>query len=320
MEFSADYIQDRLIIFMEDLFTIIIPSKRLCNLTLRCINGIRKYYLAVKIILLFDEHPGIISTLRKEIIILPGESIGEKRNKGVELAQTPYVAFIDSDAVPFQGWLENALPYLEDDEIGAVAGPSLPFLDQDTQQEMSYMATLSYLVSNITYEKTNFDGFVSRASSCNLLTSKALYRSLKGMNPRFLIGEDTDFCAKVIRMGKKIYFSSKVKIFHRNRRFLGFVKQRIVYGFLGFERSHCYKRLMPFAFQVLLLVLTMDFFVFKSFQLISVILIIYALAILFESFRISRSLKKVIPLALYIFIGNFFPGIWNMVFSFSSRV
>ena len=51
---------------------------------------------------------------------------GAARNTGLAAAQTPLVAFLDSDCVPGPGWLDALLPHFADPAVGAVAPRIVP--------------------------------------------------------------------------------------------------------------------------------------------------------------------------------------------------
>ncbi len=48
------------------------------------------------------------------------------RNTGLAAAETPLVAFLDSDCVPVPGWLDALLPHFADPAVGAVAPRIVP--------------------------------------------------------------------------------------------------------------------------------------------------------------------------------------------------
>ena len=48
------------------------------------------------------------------------------RNTGLAAAETPLVAFLDSDCVPGPGWLDALLPHFADPAVGAVAPRIVP--------------------------------------------------------------------------------------------------------------------------------------------------------------------------------------------------
>jgi hypothetical protein len=54
------------------------------------------------------------------------------RNTGLAAADTPFVAFLDSDCVPRPGWLDLLLPHFTDPAVGAVAPRVVPHEDGRT--------------------------------------------------------------------------------------------------------------------------------------------------------------------------------------------
>ena len=299
---------------MKNVFTVIVPSKTICPLTRKCINGIRHLYPDIRIILLLDI-PTTVG-IEADVIVVEDCTIGAKRNHAVQLAQTPCVAFIDSDAVPLKGWLENGLELLRRSEIGIVTGPNLPFSDENFEQKLVRLANLSILISGpFCYEKDDkFDGFTLKASSCNLLIEKKLYQMVGGMNPELKAGEDLDISSKILMANKKIYFSRKVQIAHRNRMLKGFMLQRITYGFCDIEffkgRPCHFLVLAPFLLQVFVCIgLLLSPFVNWFYIPTVSILILFFATILYESLRIGRTLTGKIMVAPYILIGNVCSGL-----------
>lgn len=99
----------------ENDVSIIIPSRDIDYLLEDCVSKIRELYKNIKIILVLDE---INKEINSDITILKSKNLNmsAKRNQGIEVAQTKYIAFLDSDSYPIAGWLENAVNFLENNK------------------------------------------------------------------------------------------------------------------------------------------------------------------------------------------------------------
>lgn len=83
--------------------SIIIPSRNIDFLLEHSIEKIRQLYPNVKIILVLDDDSKKhIYSNDKNISVIKSDNynMSAKRNAGVDLANTEYIAFIDSDAYP----------------------------------------------------------------------------------------------------------------------------------------------------------------------------------------------------------------------------
>src|SRR4030042_3037708 len=106
------------------LVSIIIPCKEIDDYTRECIEFCKRLeYSSFEIILLPDSLSVQIDAVK--IIVTGTVSPGIKRNLGVKSSNGEFCAFIDNDAFPRSDWLNNALKYLEDPEVGGVGGPGL---------------------------------------------------------------------------------------------------------------------------------------------------------------------------------------------------
>ena len=105
--------------------TIVVPSIAADALLIRCVRTCRRLYPDVEIVALIDDAAGAAAIEVLATVVASGPStIGAKRNRGVEMSSTAYVAFIDSDAYPEAGWLERAITHLEASASGASVGPT----------------------------------------------------------------------------------------------------------------------------------------------------------------------------------------------------
>ena len=213
--------------------TIIIPSVNWEPFTKQCIVVCAALFPESKIILILNDQTHIDHSFQN-LTVLYGHAgtISLKRNIAVKSAKTEFIAFIDSDAYPHKDWLANALQTLKTDtSVGMVGGPNISPLEQAQERNLVGMATKSWLVAgkwNFYKSETSSARYCDNLPSCNLILRKSLFEELNGMNKELEVGEDTDFCARMIAAGHLVYFNPKVVVYHYDRKISDYFRQRIV--------------------------------------------------------------------------------------------
>lgn len=144
----------------------------------------------------------------------------EKRNIGIREAKGEIVAFIDDDAYPDAHWLEYAVKYFGDHDIGAVGGPGI------TPPGDGYMARLggrvyeNLLVSGnyrYRYRAGGVRRDVDDYPSCNLFARTDILRQIGGYRTDFWPGEDTLLCKDIVDSGHRIVYDPWVVVNHHRR-------------------------------------------------------------------------------------------------------
>ncbi len=144
----------------------------------------------------------------------------EKRNIGIKEAKGEIVAFIDDDAYPDAHWLEYAVKYFGDNDVGAVGGPGV------TPPGDGYMARLggrvydNILVSGnyrYRYRAGGVRRDVDDYPSCNLLVRTDLLRQIGGYRTDFWPGEDTLLCKDIVDSAHRIVYDPWVVVNHHRR-------------------------------------------------------------------------------------------------------
>jgi cellulose synthase/poly-beta-1,6-N-acetylglucosamine synthase-like glycosyltransferase len=199
------------------LVSIIIPCKEVDDYTRECIEFCKHLkYSNFEIILLPDSLSVEIDAVK--IIATGPVSPGIKRNLGVKSSNGEICAFIDNDAFPRSDWLNNALKYLENPEVGGVGGPGLtPEKDGFLQKAGGYVLS-SFMVGNLSSRYKTKSCFESDdIHSCNFVARKSVIESAGGWNEKYWPGEDTLMCLAIRKLGKKLVESSDVVVYHHRR-------------------------------------------------------------------------------------------------------
>ena len=167
----------------------------------------------------------------------------EKRNIGIREAKGEIVAFIDDDAYPDAHWLEYAIKYFGEKEIGAVGGPGVTPPGDKQLARIGGRVYDNWLVSGnyrYRYKAGGVRKDVDDYPSCNLFVRKDILDKIGGYRTDFWPGEDTLLCKDIIDNWKRIVYDPWVIVYHHRRPlFLPHLRQL---GRYAFHRGYFCKR------------------------------------------------------------------------------
>jgi len=110
--------------------SVIIPALNEEKFIGDCLRSLRAQTVPAYIIVLdngsTDKTVEIAKEYADEVLILPGLSLRDMKQLGVEKAKTPIVVTTDADTVAPPEWLEKLLRHFSDPEVVAVGGPVRP--------------------------------------------------------------------------------------------------------------------------------------------------------------------------------------------------
>ena len=167
----------------------------------------------------------------------------EKRNAGVAAAAGELAAFIDDDAYPEAHWLEYAVKYFSEPDIGAVGGPGVTPSGDPFMARMGGRVYDSRLVSGgyrYRYRAGGVRRDVDDYPSCNLIVRIGLLKRIGGYRTDFWPGEDTLLCKDIIDAGKRIVYDPWVIVSHHRRPLFGPHLRQL--GRYAFHRGYFVKR------------------------------------------------------------------------------
>ncbi|HEY6295288.1 MAG TPA: mycofactocin biosynthesis glycosyltransferase MftF [Streptosporangiaceae bacterium] len=153
---------------------------------------------------------------------------GAARNTGLAAAQTPLVAFLDSDCVPGPGWLDRLLPHFADPAVGAVAPRIVPAEDGRT-----WLAR--YEGASSTLDMGARASMVRPGARVPYVPGAALVVRRDAAGAGFAedmpVGEDVDFAWRLAASGWGVRYEPDAVVPHQHRvRLSAWFSRRRDYG------------------------------------------------------------------------------------------
>jgi mycofactocin system glycosyltransferase len=150
------------------------------------------------------------------------------RNTGLAAADTPLVAFLDSDCVPRPGWLEALLPHFDDPAVGAVAPRIVP-------HEAGRTWLARYEGASSTLDMGRRPSIVRPGSRVPYVPGAALVVRKAAAGAGFAedmrVGEDVDFVWRLAASGWRVRYEPAAAMGHQHRvRLRAWLGRRKDYG------------------------------------------------------------------------------------------
>src|SRR5271169_6661580 len=136
------------------------------------------------------------------------------RNTGLAAADTPLVAFLDSDCVPGAGWLDALLPHFADPAVGAVAPRIVPH-----ESGCTWLAR--YEGASSTLDMGQRASIVRPGSRVPYVPGAALVvrraAAGTGFTETMRVGEDVDFVWRLAASGWRVRYEPAATMPHQHR-------------------------------------------------------------------------------------------------------
>jgi GT2 family glycosyltransferase len=197
--------------------SVIIPHYNNLDGLARCIDRLRRQTLQrdrFEIVVADNNSAGGVAAVQQiapdvRIVRAPEQGAGPARNAGASAARGDLFAFIDSDCLAQEKWLEEGLASLQQfDYIGGRVVTTVPDNRTVTPAE-AYELVFSFDCKRY-IEKKKF------AVTANLFVPRAIFKKVGGF--RNGVSEDCDWCWRANAMGYRIGYAEKAIVFHGARR------------------------------------------------------------------------------------------------------
>jgi succinoglycan biosynthesis protein ExoA len=159
------------------------------------------------------------------IIIEPRRGTAVARNTGIKATRFSLIAFCDADCIASENWLSSLVcAYRDarekDTRIVAVGGPSLISAPSPPFVEALKIALDTYIGSGgrVTGKHYPRERPVIDLPSLNILYGKDLFDEIGYFDVTFMDeGEDADLSYRIIKAGKKLWYSPRPVVYHKFR-------------------------------------------------------------------------------------------------------
>lgn len=158
----------------------------------------------------------------------PGRGPGAARNAGAAATSEPLIAFVDSDVVVTDGWLERLAAHFGDPAVGAVA-PRVGALEDGPGALARYEAARSSLDMGERAGAVGAGRAVPYVPSATVVVRRAAFGA--GFDAGLATGEDVDLVWRMTAAGWRVRYDPAAVVLHDHRvRPLAFARRRLAYA------------------------------------------------------------------------------------------
>lgn len=138
-----------------------------------------------------------------------GLSPAEARNKGAKKARGEILLFLDDDCEAQENWLRENLKALAEPKAGAVGSR--------VQGKSGKYFARSLDFANFTFAQSTKRREMP-VCTASLAIKKEVFQKVRGFNEKMRVGEDTDLCMRLRRLGYKTIYEPRIKVLHDHGR------------------------------------------------------------------------------------------------------
>lgn len=214
--------------------SIIITTWNTADITLRCVQTIKKYLQNFKYEIIIADNGSsddTVDTLKKEggVLIIENKSnlgFGKGNNIAAAKARGKYLLFLNSDIELLDNKLIDMFKYIKlHPDIGLI-GPKFLNIDLSDQGSVFPPQTLSNAFREFWLGQNSYSKYVPQnkepvevfsISGGAVMIKRSLFEKIGGWdNKYFMFYEDLELCRQIRKLGYKIYYYPKCRVVHRH--------------------------------------------------------------------------------------------------------
>ncbi len=173
---------------LDKKITIVVPSRNEENYITNLLDSLRKQRLSGTKIIIADCSTDNTRQIIKDnqsflnIEIIDGGPVAVARNRGAQLATTPYILFIDADVIFFDPYvIRDAVDELENNDLDLITA-NIKCYDSDSRAAIGF-----WIFNKVNHMLKYFTPF---AVGAFMLTRRDRFREYGGFSERFSTSED----------------------------------------------------------------------------------------------------------------------------------
>ncbi len=149
------------------------------------------------------------------------------RNRALQEAKNPIVAFVDDDAIPDSGWLKTLLRNFDDPIVLCTTGLTMPLeLETEAQEWFENHCSFGRGFKRIVFDTTNLDPLAGGVvgAGVNMAINRKVIESLGPFDEALDVGTptrsggDNEMFSRILSAGYRIVYDPTALCWHKHRR------------------------------------------------------------------------------------------------------